>query len=79
MKTVLMWFARMLLKAAADKALNKAVEKAVQVAEKSKLPGDEKMKAALKSVQDSGVKALADETKSSLKTLIELKIDELGV
>lgn len=79
MKPILMWFVRILLRTAMDRGLRMAIEKAVYSAEHSSLAGEAKMKNALYQIKQSGVKALINETESSLRTKVELIIDDLGI
>lgn len=77
MKTALIFLARFLLRVLMDKTLRGSIYQAVEVAEKSGLKGEEKMKAALTLVKKSGGQALLKETESTLRTKIEQAIDDL--
>lgn len=77
MKTALIFLARFLLRVLMDKALRGSIYQAVQVAEKTGLKGEAKMKAALTQVKNSGGTALLKETESTLRTKIEQAIDDL--
>lgn len=79
LKSILMFFGRMFLRAAMDKALRKVIEAAVLDAEKTEVSGDSKMKLVLDQVKRSGTKALLEETESTLRTKIEQVIDDLKV
>lgn len=74
---LLLFVGRVLLRAAMDPDLRRAVYEAVLQAERSGLKGENKMQEALKHVRLAGGKALERETESSLRTLLEQAIDEL--
>ncbi|WP_028302629.1 hypothetical protein [Oceanospirillum beijerinckii] len=74
---LLQFAGRVLLRAAMDKHLRRAVFESVQLAERSDLKGEAKMQEALKHVRSVGGKALERETESSLRTLLEQAIDHL--
>ena len=79
LKSILMFLARILLRAAEDKALGTVIRTAVLGAEKTGLPGEERMKIVLNQVKQSGTRALLEETESTLRTKIEQVIDDLKV
>lgn len=76
-KTILSFIGRTLLRAAMDKQLKQVIYRAVEKASYDQsLPGSKKMECVLSEVKSSGIKALLDETESTLRTKIEqAKID----
>lgn len=79
LKSILMFLGRIFLRAAMDKALRAVIESAVLDAEKTAASGADKMEKVLQQVKQSGVKALLEETESTLRTKIEQVIDDLKV
>lgn len=77
LKTILSFIGRTLLRAAMDKQLKQVIYNAVEKASYDQsLPGTKKMEVVLSEVKNSGIKALLDETESTLRTKIEqAKID----
>lgn len=79
-KTILSFFGRTLLRAAMDKQLKQVIYSAVEkVSYDQSLPGSKKMDTVLREVKNSGIKALLDETESTLRTKIEQAKDDLKV
>lgn len=79
-KTILSFLGRALLRAALDKQLKQVIYNAVEKASYDHAaPGAKKMDAVLNEVKSSGIKALLDETESTLRTKIEQAKDDLGV
>lgn len=77
MQAILIFIARMLLRAAMDKGLREAVFNAVQTAEQTGLKGEDKMQLALNQIKAQGGKALLKETTSTLRTKVEQVLDDL--
>ena len=77
LKVVLGFIGRALLRAAMDSQLKQVIYNAVEKASYDHAaPGAKKMDAVLNEVKSSGIKALLDETESTLRTKIEqAKID----
>ncbi len=77
LKVVLGFIGRTLLRAAMDRQLKQVIYNAVEKASYDQsLPGSKKMDTVLREVKNSGIKALLDETESTLRTKIEqAKID----
>lgn len=79
-KTILSFLGRALLRAALDKQLKQVIYSAVErAAYDHAAPGSKKMEAVLNEVKASGIKALLDETESTLRTKIEQAKDDLKV
>ena len=79
LKSIAAFFGRALLRMAMDRGLQVAIRKAIRSAENSTMKGAEKMDYVLREVKQSGAKALLDETESTLRTKIELALDDLKV
>lgn len=79
-KSIASFFGRALLRAALDKQLQQTIYRSVSSSAKDRgLSGSEKMERVLNEVKDSGIKALLSETDSTLRTKIELAVDDLNV
>ena len=79
-KTILSFIGRTLLRAAMDKQLKQVIYSAVEkTSYDQSLTGSKKMDAVLNEVKSSGIKALLDETESTLRTKIEQAKDDLKV
>lgn len=79
-KAILSFIGRTLLRAAMDKQLKQVIYNAVEKASYDQsLPGSKKMDVVLNEVKNSGIKALLDETESTLRTKIEQAKDDLKV
>lgn len=77
LKVVLGFIGRALLRAAMDSQLKQVIYSAVEKVESDKrLPGQKKMDVVLNEVKSSGIRALLDETESTLRAKVEqAKID----
>lgn len=80
LKTILSFIGRTLLRAAMDKQLKQVIYSAVEkVSYDQSLSGSKKMDTVLREVKNSGIKALLDETESTLRTKIEQAKGDLKV